>query len=249
MATTYVLLNEYIPEIKFKGKLLNSDVVTAGETVTFDASESNFTKDYAGIIHGFYNFPKNHAEGVTGYPKYFYDKRINTDIDCSGGTVIDTGLSYVTLTGYDPLKTDEENLPYVALRCVYQYSYIIPDNTVRNNYAKTVSFGYKIESFGTEIIPGCCVTAPLYSFVYGDSHLFSMNVCKRSNGKTVISAIDFGETVYDTPDLSGLRVTNELVIDWSLWHEIKLVFDYTKAFINANGETIQGHNAILPTVY
>ena len=31
---TYVLLDEYIPEIKFKGKLLNSDVVTAGETVT-----------------------------------------------------------------------------------------------------------------------------------------------------------------------------------------------------------------------
>ena len=64
---TYVLLDEYIPEIKFKGKLLNSDVVTAGKTVTFDASESLFTKDYAGIIHGFYNFPKNHAEGVTGY--------------------------------------------------------------------------------------------------------------------------------------------------------------------------------------
>ena len=37
MATTYVLLNEYIPEIKFKGKLLNSDVVTVGETATFDA--------------------------------------------------------------------------------------------------------------------------------------------------------------------------------------------------------------------
>ena len=30
--STYVLLNEYIPEIKFKGKLLNSDVVTVGET-------------------------------------------------------------------------------------------------------------------------------------------------------------------------------------------------------------------------
>lgn len=246
---TYVLLDEYIPEIKFKGKLLNSDVVTVGETATFDASDSSFATDYAGIIHGFYNFPKNYAEGVTGYPKYFYDKRINADIDCSGGTVIDTGLSYVTLTGYDPLKTDEENLPYVALRCVYQYSYIIPDNTVRNNYAKTVSFGYKIESFGTEIIPGCCVTAPLYSFVYGDSHLFSMNVCKRSNGKTVISAIDFGETVYDTADLSGLRVTNELVIDWSLWHEIKLVFDYTKAFTNADGETIQGHNATYCRLY
>ena len=54
MATTYVLLNEYIPEIKFKGKLLNSDVVTVGETATFDASDSNFCSDYAGIIHGFY---------------------------------------------------------------------------------------------------------------------------------------------------------------------------------------------------
>ena len=73
---TYVLLNEYIPEIKFKGKLLNSDVVTAGNTVTFDASDSNFCTDYAGIIHGFYNFPKNYAEGVTGYPKYFYDYRV-----------------------------------------------------------------------------------------------------------------------------------------------------------------------------
>lgn len=249
MATTYVLLNEYIPEIKFKGKLLNSDVVTVGETVTFDASDSNFCSDYAGIIHGFYNFPKNHAEGVTGYPKYFFDKRINADIDCSGGTVIDTGLSYVTLTGYDPLKTDEENLPYVALRCVYQYSYIIPDNTVRNNYAKTISFGYKVESFGTEFIPGYCVTAPLYSFVDSNGRLFSMNVCKRSNGKTVISAIDFGETVYDTADLSGLRVTNDLVIDWSLWHEIKLVFDYTKAFINADSETIQGHNATYCRLY
>ena len=249
MATTYVLLNEYIPEIKFKGKLLNSDVVTVGETVTFDASESNFCSDYAGIIHGFYNFPKNHAEGVTGYPKYFFDKRINADIDCSGGTVIDTGLSYVTLTGYDPLKTDEENLPYVALRCVYQYSYIIPDNTIRNNYAKTISFGYKVESFGTEFIPGYCVTAPLYSFVDSNRRLFSMNVCKRSDGKTVISAIDFGDAVYDTGDLSGLRVTNELVIDWSLWHEIKLVFDYTKAFVNADSETIQGHNATYCRLY
>ena len=44
--------------LKFKGKLLNSDVVTVGETVTFDASESNFCTDYAGIIHGFYNFPE-----------------------------------------------------------------------------------------------------------------------------------------------------------------------------------------------
>ena len=80
---TYVLLNEYIPEIKFKGKLLNSDVVTVGETVTFDASDSNFCSDYAGIVHGFLNFPKNYAENVTGYPKYFFDKRDNENKDCA----------------------------------------------------------------------------------------------------------------------------------------------------------------------
>lgn len=250
--TTYALLNEYIPEIQFNGRLNTTDQVSEGETVEFNAGASKFVSDadYNKILYGFYNFPKNYAENVTGYPKYFFDKRINADIDCSGGTVSDASLiSYVTLTGYDPLKSDEENLPYVALRCVYQNSYIEPDNTVRNNYAKTVSFGYKIESFGTESISGYCVTAPLYSFVddYGD--IFSMNVCKRSDGKTVISAVGLNETVPDTGDLSGLRVTNELVIDWSEWHEIKLVFDYTKAFINADAETIQGHNATYCRLY
>ena len=250
--TTYALLNEYIPEIQFSGRLNTADQVSEGETVEFNAGASKFVSDadYNKIQYGFYNFPKNYAENVTGYPKYFFDKRINADIDCSGGTVSDAGLiSYVTLTGYDSSKSDEENLPYVALRCVYQNSYIEPDNTVRNNYAKTVSFGYKIESFGTESISGYCVTAPLYSFVDDDGDIFSMNVCKRLNGKTVISAIRLNETVPDTGDLSGLRVTNELVIDWSLWHEIKLVFDYTKAFINADAETIQGHNATYCRLY
>ena len=120
MATTYVLLKEYIPEIKFKGKLLNSDVVTAGETVTFDASESNFCTDYAGIIHGFYNFPKNYAEGVTGYPKYFYDLRDGQNKDCAeyaSDPATPSNVSYVTLSGYDPLASDEENLPfYVTFR-------------------------------------------------------------------------------------------------------------------------------------
>ena len=250
--TTYALLNEYIPEIQFSGKLNTADQVSEGETVEFNAGASKFVSDadYNKIQYGFYNFPKNYAENVTGYPKYFFDKRINADIDCSGGTVSDAGLiSYVTLTGYDSSKSDEENLPYVALRCVYQNSYAEPDNTVRNNYAKTVSFGYKIESFGTESISGYCVTAPLYSFVDDDGDIFSMNVCKRLNGKTVISAIRLNETVPDTGDLSGLRVTNELIIDWSLWHEIKLVFDYTKAFINADAETIQGHNATYCRLY
>ncbi len=90
---TYVLLNEYIPEIKFKGKLLNSDVVTVGETVTF-------------------------AENISGYPKYFFDKRDNKNKDCAVEADIDTpaNISYVTLSGYDPLASDEDNLPYVALR-------------------------------------------------------------------------------------------------------------------------------------
>ena len=164
--STYVLLNEYIPEIKFKGKLLNSDVVTVGETVTFDASDSSFATDYAGIIHGFYNFPKNHAEGVTGYPKYFYDYRDGQNKDCSlhaSEPATPSNVTYVTLSGYDPLASDEENLPYVALR-VANGEFMLPaveSGTIPVDciYPSEIVFDYKIEAFGDQYNPSICAMA------------------------------------------------------------------------------------------
>ena len=252
--STYVLLNEYIPEIKFKGKLLNSDVVTVGETVTFDASDSNFCTDYAGIIHGFYNFPKNHAEGVTGYPKYFFDKRDNENKDCTVEAVIDTpaNISYVTLSGYDPLASDEDNLPYVALR-VANGCYAYPDydnhgTPIDTKKPTEIVFDFKVEAFGDQFDTDVCPIATLFTMqTGGDSTLESLYIGKRQNGKTVISTDYY---VPYTGDLdSGCANTQELSIDWSQWHTIKITIDYTRAFINADSETIQGHNCTYLRLY
>jgi hypothetical protein len=254
MATTYVLLNEYIPEIKFKGKLLNSDVVTVGETVTFDASDSNFTSDYAGIVHGFMNFPKNHAENISGYPKYFFDKRDNKNKDCTVEARIDTpaNISYVTLSGYDPLASDEDNLPYVALRvangCNAYPDYDNHGTPIDTKKPTEIVFDFKVEAFGDQFDTDVCPIATLFTMqTGGDSTLESLYIGKRQNGKTVISTDYY---VPYTGDLdSGCANTQELSIDWSQWHTIKITIDYTKAFINADSETIQGHNCTYLRLY
>lgn len=251
---TYVLLNEYIPEIKFKGKLLNSDVVTVGETVTFDASDSNFCSDYAGIVHGFLNFPKNYAENISGYPKYFFDKRDNQNKDCAVEANIDTpaNISYVTLSGYDPLASDEDNLPYVALRvangcnAVPDYNgYGTPINTKKPT---EIVFDFKVEAFGDQFDTDVCPIANFFTMqTGGDSTLASLCIGKRQNGKTVISTDYY---VPYTGDLDSDHAnTQELSIDWSQWHTIKITIDYTKAFINADSETIQGHNCTYLRLY
>lgn len=251
---TYVLLNEYIPEIKFKGKLLNSDVVTVDETVTFDASDSNFTSDYAGIVHGFLNFPKNHAESISGYPKYFFDKRDNENKDCTVEADIDTpaNISYVTLSGYDPLASDEENLPYVALRvangCNAYPDYDNHGTPIDTKKPTEIVFDFKVEAFGDQFDTDVCPIATLFTMqTGGDSTLESLYIGKRQNGKTVITNDYY---VPYTGDLdSGHANTQELNIDWSQWHTIKITIDYTKAFINADSETIQGHNCTYLRLY
>lgn len=251
---TYVLLNEYIPEIKFKGKLLNSDVVTVGETVTFDASDSNFCSDYAGIVHGFLNFPKNHAENISGYPKYFFDKRANENKDCTVEANIDTpaNISYVTLSGYDPLASDEDNLPYVALR-VENGCYAYPDydnhgTPIDTKKPTEIVFDFKVEAFGDQFDTDVCPIANLFTMqTGGDSTLDSLFIGKRQNGKTVITT---DPNVPYTGDLDpSYANTQELSIDWSQWHTVKITIDYTRAFINADAETIQGHNCTYLRLY
>ena len=254
MATTYVLLNEYIPEIKFKGKLLNSDVVTVGETATFDASDSNFCSDYAGIIHGFYNFPKNHAEGVTGYPKYFYDYRDGENIEVPGTSNNSINISYETLSGYDPSKSDYENLPYVALKvrslnnsyiCAYEQNAPIYLNGCRE-----IVYDFKVNAFGDRYSQDKCGCVSLFSQdTSGLSYYTAIRIHQRQNEKTVITADSYDVPYSGDLDYTGRRMTAELDIDWSEWHEIRLTFDYTKAFINANGETVQGRNCTYLRLY
>lgn len=258
---TYVLLNEYIPEIKFKGKLLNSDVVTVGETATFDASESNFTSDYAGIIHGFYNFPKNHAENVSGYPKYFYDLRDGQNKDCSAHAVepgTPSNVTYVTLSGYDPLASDEDNLPYVALR-VANGEFMLPDSQeggiytipVDCKYPSEIVFDFKVEAFGDQDVPSICALADFFCTqrMSDDTYANTMMVAKRDNGKTVITTDSYLPATGDYISPSMYPSTQELDIDWSQWHTVKIIYDYTKAFINADGETIQGRNCTYFKLY
>ena len=256
---TYVLLNEYVPEIKFKGKLLNSDVVTAGNTVTFDASDSNFCTDYAGIIHGFYNFPKNYAEGVTGYPKYFYDYRDGQNKDCAeyaSDPATPSNVSYVTLSGYDPLASDEENLPYVALR-VANGEFMLPlgesgTPPVDCIYPSEIVFDFKVEAFGDQDIPSICALADFFCTqnTWIDTYANTMMVAKRDNGKTVITTDSYLPATGDYTSPSMYQAsTQELDIDWSQWHRIRITYDYTKAFVNVDGETIQGRNCTYFRLY
>ena len=252
--STYVLLNEYIPEIKFKGKLLNSDVVTVGETVTFDASESNFCSDYAGIIHGFYNFPKNHAEGVTGYPKYFYDYRDGENIEVPGTSDNNINISYETLSGYDPSKSDYENLPYVALKVrSLNNSYICPvaqNAPIHLTGCREIVYDFKVNAFGDRLDQDKCGCVSLFSQDTSDlSYYAAIRIHQRQNEKTVITADSYDVPYSGDLDYTGRRMTAELDIDWSEWHEIRLTFDYTKAFINANGETVQGRNCTYFRLY
>ena len=252
--STYVLLNEYIPEIKFKGKLLNSDVVTVGETVTFDASDSNFCTDYAGIIHGFYNFPKNHAEGVTGYPKYFYDYRDGENIEVPGTSDNNINISYETLSGYDPSKSDYENLPYVALKVrSLNNSYICPvaqNAPIHLTGCREIVYDFKVNAFGDRLDQDKCGCVSLFSQDTSDlSYYAAIRIHQRQNEKTVITADSYDVPYSGDLDYTGRRMTAELDIDWSEWHEIRLTFDYTKAFINANGETVQGRNCTYFRLY
>ena len=253
---TYVLLNEYIPEIKFKGKLLDSDMVTVGETVTFDASESNFCTDYAGIIHGFYNFPKNHAEGVTGYPKFFYDAEKDENIEVPGTSNNSINISYETLSGYDPSKSDYENLPYVALKVRgLNNAYISPvahNGPIHLTGCREIVYDFKVNAFGdrqSNYQDECGCVSLFSQTAFGLSYYTAIRIHQRQNGKTVITADSYDVPYSGDLDYTGRRMTAELDIDWSEWHKIRLTFDYTKAFINADGETIQGRNCTYFRLY
>jgi hypothetical protein len=229
-------------------------VVTVGETVTFDASDSNFCSDYAGIVHGFLNFPKNHAENISGYPKYFFDKRDNENKDCTVNSYIDVpaSISYLTLSGYDPTASDVDNLPYVALR-VSGGCYAYPDY---NNYGTPIDtkhpaefiFDYKVEAFGDQYDTNVCPVAVLFAMqTGGDTTLKTLYIGRRQNGKTVITT---DPNVPYTGDLDpSYANTQELTIDWSQWHTVRITIDYTKAFITTNSETIQGHNCTYFKLY
>lgn len=254
--TTYALLNEYIPEIKFSGRLNTADQVSEGETVEFNAGASKFVSDadYNKIPYGFYNFPKNYAENVTGYPKYFFDKRDNENKDCSVEAVIDipANISYVTLSGYDPLASDEDNLPYVALR-VENGCYAYPDydnhgTPIDTTKPTEIVFDFKVEAFGDQYDTDVCQIATLFTMqTGGDPTLDSLYIGKRQNGKTVITTDHY---VPYTGDLDpSYANTQELSIDWSQWHTVKITIDYTRAFINADSETIQGHNCTYLRLY
>ena len=254
--TTYALLNEYIPEIKFSGRLNTADQVSEGETVEFNAGASKFVSDadYNKIQHGFYNFPKNYAENISGYPKYFFDKRDNENKDCTVEANIDTpaNISYVTLSGYDPLASDEDNLPYVALR-VENGCYAYPDydnhgTPIDTKKPTEIVFDFKVEAFGDQYDTDVCQIATLFTMqTGGDSTLDSLYIGKRQNGKTVITTDHY---VPYTGDLDpSYANTQELSIDWSQWHTIKITIDYTRAFINADAETIQGHNCTYLRLY
>lgn len=251
--TTYILTTEYIPEVKFKGSLLDSDVVTAGETITFDASDSLFTKDYDGIVHGYFNFPKNFAESSAGYPKYFYDLRDNENKYCATGW-IDTpaNISYVTLSGYDRTASDADNLPYIALRvsggCLAYPDYNNYGTPIDTKYPAEFIFDYRIEAFGNQFYTDVCPLAVLFAMqTGGDTTLNTLYIGRRQNGKTVITT---DLNVPYTGDLDpSYANTQELTIDWSQWHTIRITIDYTKAFINANAETIQGHNCTYFKLY
>ena len=251
--TTYILTNEYIPEVKFKGSLLDSDVVTAGETITFDASDSLFTKDYDGIVHGYFNFPKNFAESSAGYPKYFYDLRDNENKYWAVGW-IDTpaSISYATLSGYDRTASDVDNLPYVALRvsggCLAYPDYNNYGTPIDTKYPAEFIFDYRVEAFGNQFYTAVCPLAVLFAMqTGGDTTLNTLYIGRRQNGKTVITA---DPNVPYTGDLnSSYANTQELSIDWSQWHTIRITIDYTRAFINADAETIQGHNCTYFKLY
>lgn len=256
---TYVLLNEYIPEIKFKGKLLNSDVFTVGETATFDALESTYCHADELPIHGYYNFPKNYTDSVTGYPKFFYDAEKDENIEVPG-TSNSNNISYETLTGYDSSKSDYENLPYVALK-VRGSNYIRIGAYEQNapihlTGCREIVYDFKVNAFGDRDSSyqdkcGYVSLFSQYSKQTSDSggYYAAIRIHQRQNGKTVITA-DFNYVPYSGDlDYTNRRMTTELDIDWSEWHEIRLTFDYTKAFINANGETIQGRNCTYLRLY
>ena len=83
-----------------------------------------------------------------------------------------------------------------------------------------------------------------------DTYPNSMMVAKRDNGKTVITTDSYLPATgdYTSPSLYQAS-TQELDIDWSQWHRIRITYDYTKAFTNADGETIQGRNCTYFRLY
>ena len=76
-----------------------------------------------------------------------------------------------------------------------------------------------------------------------------MMVAKRDNGKTVILLIAIYRLPVIIPPFNVSSEYSGTDIDWSQWHRIKIIYDYTKAFINADGETVQGRNCTYFRLY
>ena len=103
-------------------------------------------------------------------------------------------------------------------------------------YPSEIVFDFKVEAFGDQYDPSICAMADFFCTqrMSDDTYANTMMVAKRDNGKTVITTDSYLPATGDYISPSMNPSTQELDIDWSQWHRIRITYDYTKAFINAD---------------
>lgn len=241
MRTPKVTLKSDLPNIIF----LNGAYVQGGTVlgfnfeplpqVSFDVNDHDPAYDYVAAA-GFVNFPLMYRESKTGYP-VFHNTFWKEDIE-TAGTI--SGVTYVTLTGYDSSKTDEENAPYVAAHCQNRpQAYCSGINTNSNQNSKCtnfeefeVTFDYKVDDFNSSDPRTTLNYCFLYhqgptAIEYGHSIIYIAQV----TGGTVIfcgqipsdSHID---ATNGTALNNNLYISDILTTDWTEWQNIKIVTRY-----------------------
>lgn len=199
--------------------------------------------------HGYLNAPLMYKTNAV-YPIY-YDTEINENLTSTLNITKDGSITVTALNTYDENLSDYENLDNVEVTInggqfngtnAQRDWYNIP---FANSSPKTITYKLKVNTYGrrgnvsddTYLTPPYASLAPFIS--YRDSRYtyeHEIYIVKLDNGKSLICAdifrgskrniADDGSAV-STTDIT-IVTSNELNIDWSVYHDIKIEYFFKK---------------------
>lgn len=193
--------------------------------------------------HGYLNAPLMYKTNAV-YPVY-YDTEINENLTSTLNITKDGSITVTALDTYDENLSDYENLDNVEVTInggqfngtiAQRYYYTVP---FANSSPKTITYKLKVNTYGrrgnvsddTYLTPPYASLTPFISYRdSGSTFSHKIYIVKLDNGKSLICADIFkgskrniadDGTAVSTTDIT-IVTSNELNIDWSVYHDIKL---------------------------
>lgn len=199
--------------------------------------------------HGYLNAPLMYKTNAV-YPVY-YDTEINENLTSTLNITKDGSITVTALDTYDENLSDYENLDNVEVTInggqfnstiVQRDYYTVP---FANSSPKTITYKLKVNTYGrrgsvsddTYLTPPYASLTPFISYRdKGSTYQHKIYIVKLDNGKSLICAdifknskrniADDGSAV-STTDIT-IVTSNELNIDWSVYHDIKIEYFFKK---------------------